>query len=257
LASWRYRIDIPSRELINKGHACWEGDDGDIVYFAKHFGDKDLEVAEHCKSRGQKVVFDCCDDHFNNEFGDHYRKMALLADAVTVPTETMAQIVMDETGLEATVISDPYEYPEANPKTPGPKLFWFGHQSNLDTIKGLSLNGYQLGVLTGAQWSYENMLKGFSLTDIVIIPTNPKKQYKSPNRMVESIRQGHYVVAGPMPAYEGYGMWIGDIHEGIDWAINHPEEVQSAILDAQDIVREKHSPTVIGAQWETLFRSLL
>lgn len=257
LASWRYRINIPARELMNKGHECWEGADGDIVYFAKHFDSEDLEIAEECSNAGQKVVFDCCDDHFKGPYAQHYRRMISISDAVTCPTYEMQKIVKRNTGRDAVVITDPYEYPEAEPKAPGRKLFWFGHQSNLHTLKDLNLEGYQLGVLTGEHWSYDNMLKGFGDTDMVIIPTNPLKQYKSPNRMVEAIRQGHYVLAGPMPAYEDYGMWIGDLKEGADWALEHPEEVRKAILDGQKIVKEKHSPSVVAAQWESLFNKVL
>lgn len=256
LASWRYRIQIPAQYLVEQGHQCWEGSDGEIVYFAKHFDSEDLEIAEQCANKGQKIVFDCCDNHFNDKYASHYRKMVSMADAITCPTYKMQRIIEANTGREATIISDPYEFPETAPKKPGEKLFWFGHQSNLHTLKGLDLNGYTLGVLSGEHWSHQNMLKGFRDTDIVIIPTNPEKQYKSPNRMVESIRQGHYVVAGPMPAYEGYGMWLGDIREGVDWAISHPTEVEEAIVTAQEIVREKHSPQYIGGQWETLFQSL-
>lgn len=251
LASWRYRIKIPSQELRKLGFQTSTGTDGDVVFFAKHFGD--LELAEKCD---KPIIFDWCDDHTGDRFAQHYRQMANLATVVTCPTQVMKQVIFEDTGREAVVISDPYEYPEQSPKKPGEKLFWFGHQSNLHTLKGLDLNGYRVAVLTGDAWSYENMLKCFKETDMVIIPTNPEKQYKSPNRMVESIRQGHYVVSGPMPAYIGYRMWLGDIREGLAWAINHPEEVKEAILEGQEIVRERNSPEVIGAEWAKLLKSL-
>jgi hypothetical protein len=73
-----------------------------------------MEMAR-AKARGAWVIVDFCDDHFD---WVHYKEALRLADAVTCPTETMAKIIKEH-GRDATVIGDPYEYPEAKPHCNG------------------------------------------------------------------------------------------------------------------------------------------
>jgi hypothetical protein len=65
------------------------------------------------KARGAWVIVDFCDDHFD---WVHYKEALRIADAVTCPTETMAKIIKEH-GRDATVIGDPYEYPEKPNRT--------------------------------------------------------------------------------------------------------------------------------------------
>ena len=71
--------------------------------------------------------------------------------------------------------------------------------------------------------------------------------------MIESIRQGVFVVAEPMPAYEEFKEWmyIGNIKEGLRWVKENKQSLQKRIEDAQDYVRKKFAPEVIAEQWQS------
>ena len=75
--------------------------------------------------------------------------------------------------------------------------------------------------------------------------------------MFESIRQGRFVVANHIPAYEDYGMWTGDIKEGIFWVDNHIDEAIDKIRKSQEIIRIKHDPTNLSKMWIEIANKLL
>jgi len=169
------------------------------------------------------------------------------------------------------VITDPYEYPRMLPQMPSGEprnLLWFGHWTNLDGLEEIlpKLEKYNVMAVSAGnipkgakpmQWSREGMMLAFSWSDVVIIPISGKQKnvVKSPNRMVEAIRQGRYVVANPLESYTQYGMWQGDIVEGLEWAKKNPEEVFSLVAKAQALVEEIHSPSVVGKQWYELLKA--
>lgn len=251
MASVRYRCLIPGL-LLN------EMDIPDVTVVAK-----DWIHLDEVKAQKRPLIWDCCNDHFKNR--KYYREIALIADAIVVPTVNMQERVKAETGRDSFIVEDPYEFPEAPPALRSRKaqrLFWYGHDNNL---KGLlqqndAFVGRELRIICNAPgyqpWSLPNMLDGFGWCDVVPIPVkpDPTSQAKSPNRMVEAIRQGRYVVANPLPAYKPYGMWQGDLKKGLEWVDNNPEEALEAVRKAQKIVEEKHSPQVIAAQWLEVFK---
>jgi hypothetical protein len=262
IASYRYRCMLPMRELKRLGVDCQIGI-GDVTVFSKHFFKDDPDVALMVKKHGGKVVYDICDDHFiSPKWEAHYRRMCELADRIVCASEYLRERVKQETGRESEVITDPYEYPKTWPKKSEAKnVLWFGHSANLPSLgrEMPRLKDRQVLVVStlpsaGAkfmEWSRESMLRAFAWADVVIIPvdTTDKKQAKSPNRLVESVRQGKYVVHNPLPAYEGYGMWSGDIREGLEWMDVHQEETKESVLKAQELIEQKHSPIEVGKQW--------
>ncbi len=72
---------------------------------------------------------------------------------------------------------------------------------------------------------------------------------KSGNRAIESIRRGLYVIAGYLPAYSDLGIYIGDIRDGVDWALSHRTTVLDRIAASQDYVRSEYSPERIAQLW--------
>ncbi len=136
LASARYRAIIPGRELVARGHeiriAAVTGKHeppgihsllrAEVVVFSKSFDSINEELAKAAKRYGAKVVFDICDNHFENpRYEGHYRNMTELADVVVVNTPQMAEIVHQFTGRESTVVGDPYEGPRGEPRWGGAK----------------------------------------------------------------------------------------------------------------------------------------
>jgi hypothetical protein len=259
LASTRFRLLIPSQHVKYK----YQLGSGDITIFPK-----DAVPLGEVKGFSGVKLWDVCDDHFDNPSkGRYYRSMLELADVVTCTTPYLKERIW-QLGREATVISDPLEFPQRAPKIGFQKLLWYGHSSNLDPLFELDLSGYDLAVVTNKNedwclpWSHENMRKGLEWCDVVIIPVKQETQKasylaKSPNRMTEAINAGRFVVANDMPAYRDYGMYLGDIKEGLEWIRNNPHDSEQRLIKAQSLVLERHSPRVIAAQWESLFDSIL
>jgi hypothetical protein len=164
----------------------------------------------------------------------------------------MKQIIYAETGREATVIPEPYESPEGNPKI-GPSCLWFGNKSNIKTIQNFKTD-YPLTILTNygdyPKWTPERFAEEIAKPCIVVIPTG-SNQAKSENRMVEAIRNGRYVCAEYLPAYEPFFNFFPcmDINEHIKRALANPSASLSAIRRAQDYIHDRYSPETVGKQW--------
>jgi len=152
LASARYRVILPARQLVRLGHAVqlavlppagWP--DAileaacDVVVVSKSFHEANERLAEAMKRRGVRVAVDFCDDHFEDaRFGAHFRRLAGLADIVIASSDAMAETVRRHGVREATVVSDPVEgrrgEPRFEPRFPRLQLAWFGHPSNIPAI---------------------------------------------------------------------------------------------------------------------------
>lgn len=249
LASSRYRAIIPAREIAKQGLIGGK----DWLVIGKHGWDWETEARGY-----QWVCFDVCDDHFEGKYADHYKSGVARADQVTCNSLEMSRVVYKHTGREPIVIPDPYEQPEKPPRIDD-RLLWFGHQSNLqDLVPWLDgLNNIQ--VVSNApgvtQWSPESMDRAFDSSGLVILPTG-KSMAKSGNRAIESLRRGLFVVAGYLPAYSDLGIYVGNIHDGIDWALTHQNEALDRIANAQAYIRTEYSPERIAQQWLTALESI-
>jgi hypothetical protein len=244
LASSRYRSILPAQWL--KANGIEEGRDWLVI--GKHGWDWGKET------RGfSRVCFDVCDDHFDDQFGEHYRQAIASASLVTCNSAEMARVILAKTGAVATVIPDPYEQPEHEARI-GDNLLWFGHRSNLgDLLPWLDRLG-SIEIVSNVNatgitaWTPEAMDRAFSRAGLVVIPTG-KSMAKSGNRAIESIRRGLFVVAGYLPAYADLGIFVGDIGDGVDWALSHREEALRRVKDAQRYVAREYGMDRIGRLW--------
>ena len=242
-ASWRYRAKIPSGDWATLNDLT-----ADTLIFAKPQASELMDMAR-AKARGAWVVVDFCDDHFD---WLHYQEALRLADAVTCSTNEMARRIK-ELGRDATVIADPYEFPEMPPHYAGVNLLWFGHHVNRDSLQRIlpDLKGYPFAVVSNFDgaipWSHETMLREFARADIVVIPATAP--YKSANRAIEAIRQGCFVVAEPHPALEGFPIYIGNIKEGIEWT--KQQNMNELISKAQKFVTAEFSPQILIDKWKS------
>jgi len=241
-ASWRYRAKI-----VSEGWASLNDLTADTLIFAKPQANELMDMAK-AKARGAWVIVDFCDDHFD---WVHYKEALRLADAVSCNTEVMAKIIKEH-GRDATVIGDPYEYPEEKPHCNGLNLLWYGHAVNKHSLERIlpDLEGYNLRVVSnfgGAiPWSHETMLEEFAKADIVLMPATA--EYKSPNRAVEAIRQGCFVVSERDLGIPE--IYVGNIKEGIEWT--QTQNVNQRISKAQKFVTEEFSPKILIDKWKTL-----
>ena len=241
-ASWRYRAKI-----VSEGWASLNDFTADTLIFAKPQANELMEMAR-AKARGAWVIVDFCDDHFD---WVHYKEALRIADAVSCNTEVMAKIIKEH-GRDATVIGDPYEYPEAKPHYNGLNLLWYGHAVNKHSLERIlpDLEGYNLRVVSnfgGAiPWSHETMLKEFARADIVLMPATA--EYKSPNRTIEAIRQGCFVVSERDLGIPH--IYVGNILEGIKWT--QTQDMNTLISKAQKFVTEEFTPQILIDKWKTL-----
>jgi len=244
LASARLRAKIPQEELAKLG--IKRGND--VLIYGKHV------IQEHQLKPYSRRIFDITDDHFNNELGSYYRRHAKIADKVTCSSEVLKSIIKAKTGRSAVVIPEPYESHEMDAGI-APRLFWYGHKSNLKDIERLAPELlHPLLIMSNKEgypeWSPTAFLKAMAMEPIVVIPTG-KSQAKSENRMVEAIRCGRYVCAENLPAYTPFTQFfgLGNIPEQIESALANPLDAMSKIKDAQGFIRERYSPATIAGKW--------
>lgn len=265
LASTRYRVVIPAMYLQSQGHEITK--DAPLLVFSKS------NVGRDVLDLYPKKVYDICDDNFDcPKRGPEYRGYAKESNAVTVNSDVMRFIVHKQTGRSATVIPDPYEREEWAPSW-GEGLLWFGHWTN---VKDLRRSGLKATILTNPDaipadsdtrkyldevgcvtWSPEAMDAALKAHALVVIPTG-RSMAKSANRLIESVRAGKFVVCEPLPAYEEFSefMWVGDIREGVEWALRNPQECQDRVRYCQNYIRERFSPETIGRKWLALLSSI-
>jgi hypothetical protein len=90
------------------------------------------------------------------------------------------------------------------------------------------------------------MLKEFAKADIVLMPATA--EYKSPNRAIEAIRQGCFVVSERDLGIPH--IYVGNILEGIKWT--QTQDINTLISKAQKFVTEEFTPQILIDKWKTL-----
>ena len=250
LASFRLRVAIPAKHL---GCDYVIGEPGNPSFFFKN-GD----VALASRLRG--VVYDVVNDHFHGAQARDYTGMCAVADVVTCASEVMAEKIRDATGIDATVIDDPYENAEAVPACDGDQVLWFGHAANAGSLRPYA-NLASLVIcsnLPGAVW-WTRDSEAKCLSECAVVLMTGSNEGASSNRIVKAIRAGRFVVTpGGIPSWEQFKdfIWLGDVHKGIEWALNNRDEACQKVKAGQEWVRERFSPSTIGKQWASLFGSI-
>jgi SAM-dependent methyltransferase len=164
LASARYRILIPGRELARRGHAVryarfhtnadgraiMAAGHGDVVVVSKlsstcavatrYFARKTMSLMERLRARGVRVVVDLSDYQFEKpELAVFMESLPGLCDGAVACTQELAEALRARAGIQAQVIGDPVEGARSAARAPRPggalRVLWFGHQSNLATLE--------------------------------------------------------------------------------------------------------------------------
>lgn len=262
----------------------------DVVIFSKSITDLNEQLAKQAQHTGARIIFDICDNYLDDpRYGRHYNFMINLADQVVANTQAMAERIEAHTGKQAQVIGEPVEGPQGQPHfapTDPIRLLWFGHPVNFDSLQAMIPQIFPLsqqrrlalhivtapheGIIQACQqfnqqhgnqfqlhlspWSLETTWQALHDTDMVVIPTveHHKKYVKSPNRLVEALWAGRFVIAHPLPAYQQFAAWSWlnwDLCSGIQWAMQHPQAVLSALEASQAYIARHYSPAVIAQQW--------
>lgn len=243
LASFRLRVDLPSRHL---GLPHVIGAVGNPTFFFKN-GNPSLA------RRLKNVVYDVVNAHFQDP---DYRLMCDTASVVTCSSDAMRGIVKDATGRDAVVIPDPYENALQAPMVAGERVLWFGHQANIESLR--PYRDLDVDICSAGVWSLANEAKSLESAGVVLLTgTNPGA---SANRVVKAIRAGRFVVA-PEDSPSSWRelsefIWLGDVRKGVRWAFDNREEACRKVLAGQSYVASRFSPQLIGSQWADLFASI-
>lgn len=287
LASHRLRILKPA-ELLNVGCGgkieaitrTVPVKEANVLVFSKHFNQRNTVLAaSQAPEFGQHTVFDICDDHFDRENGPFYEKMCEIVDAITCNTENMQERIYSVTGELATIIPDPYTFPEGKLEeryVNEPQLLWFGHASNLSPlmnwldhvgdrkvtcITNMPVNHPKVEWKPWRPGKVERLIKNY---DIVLIPSGdePWVKMKSPNRAVDSIIAGKWVIADSEEIYgdlRGYMSLIknpGEIEDAIDMWKNDLPTVEASIKEGQEFIKKEFGNDKILDGWLSVFEQL-
>lgn len=278
MASYRYHNMIPAYQLSKLGHTCNLSkrpvENQDIYIFSKHHEYKDQK---HIQEVSGTKVFHCCDSHFDTKHNEHYRHMIKHADLVICTTRLMADIVKQETGVDAVVVPDTFEFPIDEPRFDyhGGKLkvLWYGHLSNINGLSKIvdQITHHNLKICTHAtneshvkihpihyiEYSHPSLKMAFEWCDVVIVPVNMengRRLVKSHNRVTEAVISGKFVIASPIESYKEYDKWmyIGDVVKGLEWLTHQgPTEITKRIRQAQSHAINSYNPERIGKLWAT------
>lgn len=271
LASHRMRCKLPM-ELINQyasdqykvNISQSASMDYDINIFHKH-----MEPAKNYHEAIQlsdlsKIMFDICDDHFDRGHGEYYESMCSTAHTITCNTANMQKRIYEVTGRLAPICSDPITFPFHDHKySENPDVVWYGHASNVFSILPYANKINNLTIITNNRlphseartkfWKPDLVEDTISMYEIVVIPniSTPEAKNKSPNRAVDALHAGRFVIA---EAEEVYGellpfIFLGPIEEGIRFYKQNPEKVMDMIKKGQEYVIEKYNHKVICDQW--------
>lgn len=265
-ASYRYRAAMPAVEVakINGYKTAVNNGEADIVIFSKPQEDE-LVMAQKAKAEGAKIVVDLSDDHFQQN--DVQKRFAELADGIVTGTDTMRARIYDYTKKDSVAIPDPYETEECEPHADGDDYLWFGHSSNFKALISVfpSMNGRKLRVVTGPKvsegailWTPENMAQAFKLSNIVVLPSLQGHEFKTHNRLLNSIRAGCFAICMGHPAYLEFKshVWVGNFPTGLRWAEHFRKDLNGLVKGAQDHIRDRYSSATIGKLWASYLGSL-
>jgi hypothetical protein len=294
-----HEINIIQSDKISDPETLADKNFGEVNIFIKSFIQLDELFAERARQLNRKVIYSFCDfDFLRPEMMRHRKKMSELSHRCVAVSETLSKAVSQTLNIvKPIVITDPYEGPHGPPKfAPSNnklKLVWFGHTGNLQElfdqltdlanfgrnipvsldIVAQSIDGMEKAfdqanakfqgdlVLHLTPWSLENTWQSLAQSDAVIIPSinNKKKVAKSPNRIVESLRNGRFVVAHPITSYFDYSEYIRidpDIIKGLNWMMENRPKIGALIHNGQAYIRQHNSPPVVADNWLKLVESI-
>lgn len=260
VASARMRILLPAMELKQSHEILHNDTAGDVHYFCKHESKRDRDLIE----TPIVSVYDVCDNHFGGRYDYHYRHMCEYATRVVCNTKAMQLIIKEETGRDSTVIPDPYEYAEfpVRPIMDSLNYIWFGYGYNIVHMGNIAVpnlrvvsnvSGTDTHNIKFIPWSHDNLINNAEQCHVSLLPQS--NEYKSANRLINSLRLGLFPIASPIESYKEFSdfAYIGDVAEGIQWAEKNKDSLKSKIRMGQDYINDKYSPREIAKLWDRQF----
>lgn len=292
LASHRMRVALPT-ELLNVSSEVVEViinpkalEGVSVNVFNKHFDAiGNITSAQSGKQKGFYSVFDICDDHFDRAHGDYYKKMCEISDYITCNSRNMQTRIKEVTGKNARVIPDPITFPIDKPltfsgmekrikKIGDPQLLWYGHSSNAGALKPWLDHLHNVTVICDAAIAHpkvtfegwrpglvERSAKHF---DIVLVPstTHPWSKCKSPNRVVDALAAGKFIITDNKEIYREFLDFVyfidspKDLTKAIKFWKENPRKVSQMVSKGQKYVLKNFKNEVILDSWLNVFKDL-
>jgi len=205
------------------------------------------------RDAGAKLILDICDFPFEQkppEVVRFYQEALRIADAVTVNSARMAELMTPHSPRPPQVIEDAILAPPRKPEfSPGKvlELLWFGHVNNVrylermidalvayaatqrcrltlvsepgrgleQAVQHISANCAPRLTARFTPWSLEATRMALRQCDLVLIPGDPQDLLKSgvsSNRLAEAIQAGRLPVASPLASYQPFAdcAWLGE-----------------------------------------------
>lgn len=288
-SSSRLRADDPAKlfgETISKPQ---DATADDVIVFAKKSTVNDVKYAV---KNNIKFLFDICDDQFQDPT---YKELFAYAcdhcSAITVPSEKMKLLCEQKTSKETYVTLESYERESKPPQfNPGEVLniLFYGTYDNFDAVPWTKLVDqlnkndirFKINALVNCasgrkinspnievhEWSFEKQTNFLDECDLVLLPfKNNKKNIstKSPNRVVEAINRGKFVVTNyGVDSYKELQDFIflddyDNIVEGIIWTLSNKKLVLQKIIDGQKFIHQKYNLTSVSNSWKHVYEILL
>jgi len=284
-SSSRLRASIPAENYGKVISNIHDIEDGDIVVFSKK---SSIPEIQYVMNRDIKFIFDICDDQFKDPaYVNLFSYACSHCDLITVPSQTMKELAEYYTNKKVFITLEPYER-ERRQSFFSPsdvlKILFFGSVDNFsavpwqDIVNGLASNNikFKLDAIINYQsmynvnesffqtheWSFDKQTKLLDECDLVLLPfkNNSKNiSTKSPNRIVESINRGKFVVTNyGVDSYKDFKNFIfldnyDKLVDGILWSLNNKEEVIQKIVDGQKYIDDNYSVDSVSETWKQAY----
>ena len=284
-SSSRLRAFIPAENYGKVISNIDDIEDGDVVVFSKK---SSIPEIKYVVDRNIKFIFDICDDQFKDPVYVNLFKYACSnCHVITVPSQKMKELVEHHTNKKVFVTLELYERNRKPPKfspIDALKILFFGSVDNFSTVpwkdivNGLASNNvkFKIDAIINYQsmyninesffqtheWSFNKQTKLLDECDLVLLPfkNNSKNiSTKSPNRIVESINRGKFVVTNyGVDSYNGFKDFIfldeyDKLVDGILWSINNKEEVIQKIIGGQKCIDDNYSIDSVSETWKHVY----
>lgn len=284
-ASSRLRALLPSKKFGKVISNISDVKDDDVIVFSKK---SSIPEIQYVVDRNIKFIFDICDDQFKDPvYVNLFSYACSNCDLIAVPTQKMKELVEYYTNKKTFIVTDPYERGRRQPSfSPSDvlKIFFFGCVDNFSTVPWQDIvNGlasinlkFKIDAIINYQsmydvnesffqtheWSFDKQTKLLDECDLVFLPfKNNSKNIatKSPNRIVESINRGKFVVTNwGVDSYNDFKDFIfldeyDKLVDGILWSINNKEEVILKITDGQKYIDDNYSVDSVSETWKQAY----
>ena len=260
-------------------------DRASIIVISQTCTARTLVACAMAKGGGARIVYDCCDPYADYEGMAHgvnaaqrFSNIVSVADAITVPTETMRACVADQAvSVPIVIVPDSIDYQEqvrSDLVPPTKSVVWFGNPGRGNLESGLwaleAMNqrwNFTVTLITDASkvdglsefsvepWAYDDFIARLRKHGLVLVSQDPGANYKSENRYVVALING-------IPAISTGSESIATLLNGAGFAemqVNDDAQLDRAIellsdtefrrdyvARMQEIIRKQFGPSAVA-----------